>query len=79
VSVRPVAFLVVHNGSVRLLPVDQRASIERLIELAPEMVDKIIAAVGGRADLRRAAPGGNGTAAEPRPEVSVPAETGIPR
>ena len=46
VSVRPVAFLVVQQGSVRLLPVDQRASIERLLDLAPELVDKVLSALG---------------------------------
>gem|GEM_PF-429878 len=46
VSVRPVGFLVVHQGSVRLLPVDQRASLERLFDLAPELLDKILSALG---------------------------------
>ena len=49
VSVRPVAFLVVYQGSVRLLPVDQRASFERLIELVPEIADKVLALLGTRA------------------------------
>ena len=44
VSVRPVGFLVVHQGSVRLLPVDQRASLERLLDLAPEVLDRLLAA-----------------------------------
>ena len=44
VSVRPVAFLIVQTGSVRLLPVDQRASLERLLDLAPELLDRILGA-----------------------------------
>ncbi len=44
VSVRPVAFLVVQHGAVRLLPVDQQASIERLLDLAPEIIDKVLSA-----------------------------------
>ncbi len=47
VSVRPVGFLVVQQGSVRLLPVDQRASLERLLDLAPEVLDRMLAALGG--------------------------------
>jgi len=46
VSVRPMGFLVVHQGSVRLLPVDQRASLERLFDLAPEILDRLLAALG---------------------------------
>ncbi len=60
VSVRPVAFLVVQQGSVRLLPVDQRASFERLLDLAPEIVDKILGAIGRPAE-RDGVPASNGT------------------
>ena len=48
VSVRPVAFLVVQHGSVRLMPVDQRASLERLLDLAPELLDRILGTTGSR-------------------------------
>jgi sporulation protein YtfJ len=71
VSVRPVAFLVVQQGSVRLLPVDQRASLERLLDLAPEVVERILEALGrpGRAASRD----GRGTPAEPEAAVPVQA------
>lgn len=42
VSVQPVGFLVVGNGQVRLMPVDgQGAYMGRLIDLAPQLVEKI--------------------------------------
>lgn len=41
VSVQPVGFLVVGNGHVRLLPVDGGAVIDRLIELAPQVIGQI--------------------------------------
>lgn len=43
VSITPVAFLVIKGESVRLLPVAEPASnsMERLIELLPELVDQI--------------------------------------
>lgn len=41
VSVQPVGFLVVSSNSVRLLPVDEKASLERIIDLAPEFIEKI--------------------------------------
>lgn len=50
-KVKPVAFLVVGNGNVRLLPVDSGNSpVDKLIDLMPEMVDKVNGAVSGLAD-----------------------------
>lgn len=41
-SVKPVAFLVVGGGNVRLLPVtDSGSPVDKLIDLMPEMVGKI--------------------------------------
>jgi len=41
VSVKPVGFLVVGDRKVRFLPVDSRALFDRLIEEAPEILDRI--------------------------------------
>lgn len=41
VSVQPVAFLVAGQGQVRLLPVDRHAMLDRLIDLAPQMIEQI--------------------------------------
>jgi sporulation protein YtfJ len=41
VSVRPVGFLVVHRDQVRMLPVDEGAAIERLIDAAPDVLDRL--------------------------------------
>lgn len=41
VSVRPVGFLVVHNDQVRMLPVDENAALERIVDLAPEILDRV--------------------------------------
>lgn len=41
VSVQPVAFLVVGQGNVRLLPVDRHAMFDRLIDLAPQVINQI--------------------------------------
>ncbi|MBO8127940.1 MAG: GerW family sporulation protein [Peptococcaceae bacterium] len=40
-SVKPVGFLVVGKNGVRLLPVDSKAIYDRLIDLAPEVLEKI--------------------------------------
>ncbi|MGI5971839.1 MAG: GerW family sporulation protein [Oscillospiraceae bacterium] len=43
VNITPVAFLVVKEGSVRVLPVSQPASntVDRIIELVPDLIDKV--------------------------------------
>lgn len=41
VSVRPVGFLVVGQNQVRLLPVDGNPIAERLIDLAPSLLERL--------------------------------------
>ncbi len=42
VSVQPMGFLVVGNGQIRLLPVDDNhALFDRLIDVAPQMLNQI--------------------------------------
>lgn len=41
VSVKPVGFLVAGNGQVRLLPIDGNATVDRLIDLAPQVINQI--------------------------------------
>lgn len=42
VTVSPVAFLTISDGSVKLLRVDAgNTSVDRIIELAPDMIDKV--------------------------------------
>lgn len=41
VSVQPVGFLVVTKGHVRLVSVDANAAADRLIDLAPQVLERI--------------------------------------
>jgi len=41
IALHPVAFLVVGRDSVRLLPVNQSAIYDRLLDLAPQFIDQI--------------------------------------
>ena len=41
VSIQPMAFLVVGPGEVRLLPVDRNAVFDRLVDLAPQVIQQI--------------------------------------
>jgi len=40
VSINPVAFMVVGNGQIKLLPVYVNSSIEKLLDLIPELLNK---------------------------------------
>lgn len=48
VSVQPVGFLVVTGDQVRFLPVDGRAVYDRIIDLAPQLIDQLQGLVRGR-------------------------------
>jgi sporulation protein YtfJ len=52
VSVRPVGFLVVHQDQVRMLPVDENAALERMVDLAPEILERIRAMWSDRRSAR---------------------------
>ncbi len=39
VTVRPVAFLVVKNDSIRLLSVDQQNTYDRIVDTVPQIID----------------------------------------
>jgi sporulation protein YtfJ len=66
VSVKPIGFLVVGNGHVRMLPVDGNAIADRLIDVAPQVIDQL---------QRVFKPGSN----QPKTEVTFKTETpGVP-
>ena len=46
VSVKPIGFLVVGNGQIRLLPVDGNAIYDRLIDVAPQVLAQIQSMLG---------------------------------
>lgn len=52
VSVKPVGFLVVKNDDVRLLTVNGNQLAERVVDLAPQLMEKVEAMVNRRGDRR---------------------------
>lgn len=46
VSVQPMGFLVVNNDEVRLLPVDSNVMVDRLIDMAPKVLNQIQSMMG---------------------------------
>ncbi len=65
VSVAPMGFLIVSQQMVRFLPVDQHAAVERILDAAPELIERLQAA--WRRD-GKAANAGNGTRYAAAPE-----------
>ncbi len=63
VSVRPVGFLVVGNGRIRLLPVDGNAIADRLIDVAPQIISQIQAILDQEKVRRSPATAGEAVAA----------------
>lgn len=41
VSINPVAFIIVQEGSVKLLPVNHSSSIDRLLDYVPDLFERI--------------------------------------
>lgn len=58
VSVRPVGFLVVGHGQVRMLPVDGNAMYDRLVDVVPQIIDKLMGVTDkSKQNLEKKAPG----------------------
>ena len=48
ISIQPLAFLVVSNGSVKLLQLDQSANTaDHMVNMVPEVIDKISGLISG--------------------------------
>lgn len=70
VSVKPVGFLVVGKGQIRLLPVDNNAIVDRLIDVAPQIISQIQSMME-RDGVRRTAAAAATTAAAATPEAGT--------
>lgn len=52
VSINPVAFMVVGNGHIRLLPVNINSTVDKLLDLVPELLCKMEAMIKKK-DLKK--------------------------
>ena len=54
VKVEPVAFLIVKDNSVRMLPIGVPANttVDRLVEMIPDTLDKVVSFVDSRLDKK---------------------------
>ncbi|MCX7709592.1 MAG: GerW family sporulation protein [Clostridia bacterium] len=53
VSINPVAFMVVGQNQIKLLPVNVNSSIEKVLELVPELFDKVNETVRKKITVRK--------------------------
>lgn len=53
VSINPVGFLVVGQGQIRLLPVGNNSSLDRLLDTMPELVTKLNETLRSRTSSRK--------------------------
>ena len=53
-SVTPIAFLVIKDGSVRMLPVAMPANTttERIVEMVPDLLDKLTDYIDSRREKK---------------------------
>lgn len=63
VSVQPVGFLVVGKDQIKMLPVDGGQPINRILDMAPQLIDKLKASMG--------------KTAQPTPGSSVPVDVDV--
>ena len=47
----PTAVLVIQNGHAKMIPVKQGDTVSKVIDMIPEVVDKIATAMGKKADV----------------------------
>lgn len=53
VSINPVAFMVVGNGQIKLLPVSINSSVDKILDIMPELIEKINNAMGKKAQAKK--------------------------
>ena len=49
-KMRPSAALIIHNGSIRMISVDNNRGIEKILDMIPDFVDKFAAQKSGKQD-----------------------------
>ena len=53
VSINPVAFMVVGNGQIRLLPVDINSSVDKILDIIPEILGMVEDAIKKRVTMKK--------------------------
>jgi uncharacterized spore protein YtfJ len=55
VSINPVAFMVVGNGQIKLLPVNINSSLDKVLDMVPDFLKKVEDTIKKRGEYRKEA------------------------
>lgn len=61
VSINPVAFMVVGNGQIKLLPVNMNSSVDKILDLIPDLLGKANETIKKRIIVKKEIKNGDGT------------------
>ncbi|MBZ4646828.1 MAG: hypothetical protein PWR27_2263 [Petroclostridium sp.] len=53
VTIQPVAFMVVGQGQIKLLPVNTNSSVDKILDLVPELIEKINETVRKKVSIKK--------------------------
>lgn len=53
VSINPVAFMVVGNGQIRLLPVNINSAVDRILDIVPDLMKKLEESMKKKVSVRK--------------------------
>ena len=48
VSINPVAFLIVHEGSIKLMPISHETTIDKIVDYIPDLFEKLEKTMGSK-------------------------------
>jgi len=68
VSINPVAFMVVGNGQMKLLPVNINSSLDKMLDIIPELLNKANEAMKKRIQAKKTDKLASARTEEPSPE-----------
>jgi len=74
VSVKPVAFLVVKEDGVRMLPVDQDTTYDRIVDTVPQILDIVKSLIKDMCKKNKNCDNGNTTNVDNNSEENTPKE-----
>ncbi|NLY43829.1 MAG: sporulation protein YtfJ [Clostridiaceae bacterium] len=53
VTIQPVAFMVVGQGQIKLLPVNINSSVDKILDLVPDLISKLNEAVRKKVNIKK--------------------------
>lgn len=74
VSVKPVAFLVVKEDGIRMLPVDQDTTYDRIVDTVPQILDIVKSLVKDLCNRNKNCDSGNNTNVDDNSKENIPKE-----